>query len=605
MDGNNKIPLQTTATMARSLHSDYMRHNSPQETLKRVLNEPIFNGNCAKSIVQSNKSELYYQLTFPLENCGRMYVLPAPTLPCYSMALPLHFICKLFDLNPHRMPKTHVVPIKQTPWHFLAEQYDVLYVILLPSNISLFNRRDPVIQEGGIESIEWIFVYDNCDADVQLNNPLGCFNKHEDYDGDTNTQSIGKGIESRIEIHYNMSRQMLPLMRLRNIISQNLLSRLMLSLVLDHPEDYPSHEQIFCVNNPSDCHSNDGKRCPGSPFVADDLSAAQISSMYNKKWTRLKSRANCRRADQYDDTELRLLFTLELVRRVDTVLARLDTLVDKYALARARKLFFGNEEYVSIYIFYLSNNLEWLKKRSRDLRHYLINYGGDGLKNHLKKHGVTQERLMALAEDYLHETAQVWRESAYSHTSNCQSLMDNVSRTICALWGDSACTELLNTFNRYAHGNYPHLFMGRDAFSLPCIVNVLSRAKGTFDALLSMQCNLYRRFNEDAKAVPLELTRRHPLALGDREIVSRVSRDKIEHNLQYVDNFVEGSKKIPKYCKQANSKKWALQNIYYYNGHLWMDGEIVVSDMSRFFSLELFGDIDLISAILFSEIDNE
>lgn len=589
--------------ITRSLHSDYTRHNSPQETLKRVLTEPIFNGNCAKSIVQSNKSELYYQLTFPLENCGRMYVLPAPTLPCYSTALPLHFVCKLFDLNPHRMPKTHVVPIADTPWAFLAAQYDVLYAIYLPSTISLLNRRDPVIQEGGIENIELIFVYDNGDADVQLNNPLGCFNKHEDYDGDTNTQSIGKGVESRVEIHYNMSRQVLPLLRSRNIVSQNLLSRLMLALILDCPEDYTSHEQLFY------CAADAAPNCPDPPggrglsFVPAGQLAGQIAWRYDELWRQVHRQASTALRDNLRDDRRRLLFTLELVRRVDTVLARLDAFADNAAWQRTCRLFFGNVTYARIYLFYLSRHLEPLRRRALALRRYLTDNAPLIFAARAQSADDTViQNAIKQAQDYLYDTAQIWRESTYSYTSNCQSLMDNVVRTIYAVWGEAASTALLNAFNRDIHGNNTYLFMGRDTFSLECIVNVLSRAKGTFDALLSMQCHLYQRFRDDAVIASAEATRRYPLALGDRDIVSRVPQEKIEHNLNYVDNFVEGSKKIPKYCKQANSKKWALQNIYYYDGHLWMDGDIVVSEVSRFFSLELFGDIDMISAILASEI---
>jgi len=65
-----------------------------------------------------------------------------------------------------------------------------------------------VIQEGSIEVITTLFAYDNCDADIQFNNPYGCYNKHEDYDGDTNTHGIGKGVESQTEICYNMIYQL-------------------------------------------------------------------------------------------------------------------------------------------------------------------------------------------------------------------------------------------------------------------------------------------------------------------------------------------------------------------------------------------------------------
>ncbi|KAK2574768.1 hypothetical protein KPH14_013075, partial [Odynerus spinipes] len=93
-----------------------------------------------------------------------------------------------------------------------------------------------------------------------------------------------------------------------------------------------------------------------------------------------------------------------------------------------------------------------------------------------------------------------------------------------------------------------------------------------------------------------------PIAVASLDILSRVSCEKIQHNQSYVDNFVEGSKKIPKYCKLAIAMKWALQNLYYYDGNLLMDGEIAVEDVTSYFSMELFTDINLVLAVLVDEV---
>nr|WQF02821.1 MAG: hypothetical protein [Apis mellifra filamentous-like virus] len=575
----------------RSLHSDFTRHNSPQDALKRVLNSPIFNGNCTKSILQSNKSELYYQLTFPLENCGRMYVLPAPLLPCYSTALPLHFLCKLFDLNPYALPRRLMVPIGETIWAHLAEAYGITHVLMLPSNVSIFNRRDPVIQEGGIENIALIFVYGGRDADVQLNSPLGCYNKHEDYDGDTNTQSVGKGVESHVEINFNMMRQMMPLMRTRFVVPQNMLSRLMLQLVLRPGEGFEDYDEILCEK--------------GRDERAFAVIEHKFRYIFNLTVRGRKDAGKCLkprpllRDVDWSIKRVQAWIALEMVRRVRIVMERL--MSEESLKARASEVF-GESKYASVYEFYLRQQID---KIASKLTETMIRDVERDTRSAEDLCNTTDDDMVEIVDrcrDLLHNARQVWSRSVLSSTSNCQTLIDNVIRSVYTLWGDDAATDLLDHLCRKLHRDTEYLFMGADPYSLPCIVNVLSRAKGDFDALINMQTNVYARLSDDRKQRALEDTRDEPLPLGDRDIVETVSAQKIQHNIAYVDNFVDGSKKIPKYCKQANSKKWALQNVYYYDGNLWLNGEVIVENVGQYFSMELFGDVDMVAAILSDEV---
>lgn len=583
--GADATSTTTTTTTTTSMHSDYTRHNSPQDGLQRVLNLNIFNGNTAKNIVQSNKSELYYQQTYPLENCGRMYVLPAPALPCYSVMLPLHFVCKLFDLNPACLPPAFVSDVRKTRWRYLCKSFDVTHVIRMTDNISIFNRRDPVIQEGGVESIETIFVYDNKDADVQYNNTLNCKNKNEDYDGDTNTLSIGKGYESRVEIKYNMSTQMMLLLRNRHVFSQNFLSRFMLRLAFDDTASF---------NHLENCSSD-------STFGNID----------------------------------RLNLVLELIRRVDLVIDRLNFLGEDGGatteVLRRVSAVFGRERYARIYLYYLSMNLRHVRHKRflfvSSLENILCKnrrvYDGSSLLrlgvNDTSFNDSTSEdveNILSIGLEYLYATEKIWQSSRYSHSSNCYSIMDNVVRSIYVAYGESECTEFINSLVRDTHEEVPYYFMGNTPFSFACIINVLSQAKGNFDALLNMQMNLNKRFRSslsypstlmsstchvDSRSTGIDEERRC-IDVASVDILSRVSYDKIRHNQAYVDNFVEGSKKIPKYCKLAIAMKWALQNLYYYDGDLWMDGEIVVDNVTSYFSVELFTDINLVLAVLTDEM---
>lgn len=569
------------------IHSDFTRKYSPQEALSRVLASPLFNGNNTKTILQSSKSERYYQLTFPLENCGRMYVLAAPMLPCYSVLQPWSHICRLFQINPLAPPSRFVVPIERCPeWRFLASSYNVKYAILLPQNLSLMNRRDPVIQEGSIEVITTLFAYDNCDADIQFNNPYGCYNKHEDYDGDTNTHGIGKGIESQTEICYNMKRQMLPCLRSKSIVPQNMLSRLMMYfLALNKKADsFFTTEDILSEGSDAKKHV---QRIIGSQNATDAL--WMIHKQYKTLLSQQYSITNERFSSE-DLTRTKRIFGLELFRRVCVCLSHMHP--DLSDPSNRKKMdgittrVFRKATYGRIYQHYLAprwwNILLKVRNFSKD---FVLQTQSD-------------EKTYYATRNLLHEVNKLWAPVSTSSMTNCQTLIDDVFRSIYCLFGENECTSTLDHCSRVVHEDFPHFFLGAKPFDLEYIVNVFSRAKGDFDSLLKMHLTLYERFREEARERRAESTRSVPLSLGNRDLLQRVPASKLQQHIDYADKYVLGSKRIPKSCKQANSMKWALQNIQYCDGDLWMNGKKIIHDITRHFSLVLFADTNLVRLVL-------
>lgn len=587
------------------LHSDFTRKYSPQEALARVLASPLFNGNNTKTILQSSKSERYYQLTFPLENCGRMYVMAAPMLPCYSIIQPWAHVCRLFQINQLSPPSRYVVPIEQCPkWAYLAKTYNVKHAILLPNNISMMNRRDPVIQEGSIEIISVLFTYDTCDADIQFNNPYGCYNKHEDYDGDTNTQSIGKGVESHTEICYNMKRQCLPGLRVKSVIPQNMLSRIMLYF-MDEMNGFDDNDRITYDHLASVLQNDTAVRVlRRNRRIYDDLIRKQFA----------KNEESTNETIPY---AIERIFALELFRRTCVCIAHI-VIVDgnnnnrnesdkneinekkrngEIAFKRYRRMLnistriFKRTTYANIYLYYLSI-------RTKPVLRKIRRFAEKHLHSRVVENEMFNEKLYDETRDVLHHVHKLWAPVSLNIVTNCQTLIDDVIRTIYCVMGENECTDILDHCSLAVHRDFPNFFLGHSPFDLEYIINVLSRAKGDFDSLLKMHTSLYRRFREETNERHLERSRTKYLQLNHRDLLTRIEPDRLEKYIDYTDKYVLGSKKIPKSCKQANSMKWAMQNVQYYDGDLYMNDELILKDVMRYFSMEFFSDRNIVDLVL-------
>lgn len=588
------------------VHSDFTRKYSPQEALARVLVSPLFNGNNTKTILQSSKSERYYQLTFPLENCGRMYVLAAPTLPCYSIIQPWAHVCRLFHINQLSPPQRYVVPIESCPqWAYLAEAYNVKNAILLPSNLSMMNRRDPVIQEGSIEIITVVFTYDNCDADIQYNNPYGCYNKHEDYDGDTNTQSVGKGVESYTEICYNMKRQCLPCLRIKSVVPQNMLSRIMLYFTREMKHGFLENDDTR--NRLSSVLNNDKalRMFQRNHIVYNELIRRQFVES-DKYFDNDHSYAN------YEITPYAIerVFALELLRRAcicitylievdDDELGNRET--ERQRLLETATRIFKKREYAELYVYYLSKRSRPLLRK---LRYFVETLLVENNNNSDANDPEENSKIYHDTRDILHHIHSLWAPVSLNIVTNCQTLIDDVMRTIYCVMGENECTNVLDYCSLTVHRDFPNFFLNYSPFDTEYIVNVLSRAKGDFDSLLQMHTSLYRRFREETNERAMERTRSKFLQLSHRDLLTRIEPNRLEKYIDYTDKYVLGSKKIPKSCKQANSMKWAMQNVQYYDGHLWMNDEVILHDAMRYFSMEFFADLNAVDLVLNDLVSN-
>jgi hypothetical protein len=500
------------------VHSDLYRRQIPRESLSRMLDMPIFNGTNVKNVVQSGKSLLYYLLTYLLANCMRMYVLPGPRLPCFSAILPLHALCTIFDLNIDALPEQCLVPIEKTRYAYLADSLNVKYMFVFPVNVSFFDRRDPVIHDGGIDTCDKLFLTDDEFSDFRVNCTLNCKNRNEDYDGDTNNPGFCKGIESHTEIKYNMRTHLMPLLRNRHIFSQNILYRLFVILAVDEPTT-------------------------ASATVRRDPSKS---------------------IDQ------------DLHENVSRVIHSIDVVENESARQRAIR-FFGPDHYL-FYHMYIRENLKAVRP-----------YMSSALTNNGSAPTTDEDLTKAI-----HKLDAVWKPSKRTSTANCFSIVDNMIRSMCLVLGDAATTEFVDSLLRRVHDTLPYVFTGEEPMCFTTIVNVLSTAKGNFDDILLLQRNF-----EAKQAVPNDLE--VPLSLVD--LLMPITDQKLQQNKQYLDNFVYGSKKVPKNSKLAISTKWTLQNVIYYEGDLYIDGRVVLPDFLSVFSYELFLDIDVVCAIFDSVIE--
>lgn len=522
------------------VHSDLFRRQIPRESLTRLLDMPIFHGTNVKNVVQSGKSLLYYLMTYLLANCMRMYVLPGPRIPCFSAILPLHALCTIFDFNIDALPRRCLLPIRKTRYAYLATSLNVKYMFVFPPNVSFLDRRDPVIHDGGIDTCDKLFLVDDDRSDFRINCTLNCKNRNEDYDGDTNNPGFCKGIESHTEIKYNMRTNLMPLLRNRHVVSQNILYRLFVILFAEPPYDNTFH---LIVRDPSKSVEQD------------------------------------------------------LYENVVKVLHGIDIIRNQHARKRAIR-FFGPDNYL-LYEIFARRNLEQTYAHINELETVLR-----GLERGEKTELSSRSRVVGVAvsvdgggnddernELYvntLHKLDRVWRPSELSKTGNCFSIIDNMVRSMALMQSDSATTIFLNELMRKVHDEYPDVFTGEQPLCFANIVNVLSLAKGNFDDILILQ----RTF--EAK---LEQSNDFAVSRCMMDLLTHVSEPKLKQNKQYLDNFVYGSKKVPKNSKLAISTKWTLQNVIYYEGSLYIDEREVLEDCLKVFSYELFMDVDLICTI--------
>lgn len=496
---------------AAEQHSDHSKRQIPRDSLNRFLDMNVFNGTNVKNIVQSGKSMLYYQMTFLLPNCMRLYVLPGPRLGCFSAVLPLQSLCTMFAMNPSRPPPGVLVDVRSTRYAYLADSLRVKYAFFFPMNVSFLDRRDPVIHDGSVDTCDKLFLTDDEYSDFRVNCTLNCRNRNEDYDGDTNNPGFCKGIESATEIKYNMRTQLMSFLRNRHNFSQNVLHRAFVLLAFD---DAYGEWCSRCVRRDRSCPVDEELAC----------------------------------------------FVSELV-------PCLDVRTNPAARRRAIELF--GPRFAPVYILYVTKNLALLDE------------------------SLALAPADETASDRLFRYSSLWQPSRDTPFSNCHNLLDNVLRTVSIVYGSAMGTEMADTLLRTVHDRVPLVFGGREPYCLANVVNVLSLAKGTFDDIVSLQVSLEHRVALEGAVTGDDV----PLAL--RDLLRPIDPDRLEHNKRYLDNFIYGSKRIPKNSKLAMSTKWTMQNVLYHEGQLITDdGVVIVEDLFPYMSYDWFMDVDVACAVL-------
>lgn len=530
-NNNNSVEKNTTG-----IHSDYYRRQIPLHSMLRVLDQPIFHNTNLKNVLQSSKSARYYYVTYPLANCGRMYVLPGPMLPCFSAVLPLHALCTIFGLNVAALPRRCIVPIERTPYAYLADSLRVRYMYTFSPGISFLDRRDPVIHDGSIDTCDKLFLTDDHNSDFRINCTLNCRNRNEDYDGDTNNPSFCKGIESRTEITYNMRTHLMPLLRNRHIFSQNILFRVFVLLTVD-----PPYENAYAL--------------------LPSRNATVIANMVDDR-DNVAARRNSIEQDVYES--------------VKVLLGWLD--VDRNGAAKRRAIaLFGRDVYL-IYRMYLRRSLTRAYERIAAFDELIRHTAGSSSTEELAEHYI----------DVLMHLQDVWSASDRSPTANCFSILDNVLRSFVLVTDDPTATLFVDTLLRRVHELLPRIFTGQEPLCFVTLVNVMSTAKGNFDDVILLQRNFEKR---------LSLANPHNVSRSLMDLLAPIHDDVLHANKLYLDNFVDGSKKVPNNSKLAISTKWTLQNVIYHEGDLYIEGRVVLPDCFRALPYDLFFDVDVVCAI--------
>lgn len=252
--------------------------------------------------------------------------------------------------------------------------------------------------------------------------------------------------------------------------------------------------------------------------------------------------------------------------------------------ARRRAVSYFGESYYHFYYMYVRENLYAAERQIEEARRRL---------EEMRAAGESESVVTEYYVNALHKLDGVWKPSAHFTMANCFSVMDNAIRSMALVLGDQHTTRFVDELLRDVHERVPHVFIGEQPMCYTNIVNVLSTAKGNFDDILFLQRNFESRIQQRNDVA---------VSLGLMNMLQSITEQKLHQNMQYLDNFVYGSKKVPKNSKLAVSNKWTLQNVIYYEGDLYIDGRVVLEDLFRIFTCDCFADVMVIRAVLESVI---
>lgn len=176
-------------------------------------------GGTIKSVLQSSKSFIHILTTHPLKNTFRAYIQIRPYLSFGDIGLPRHRAIRIFALNfardandemlrrPDRCEACVVNKNKSSRRciecpYWPDESFE--YCFENTQNFALFLKRDPCIHNGSVVSIRRVYITDPSNDNVKHRESIyvssfALKNLNADFDGDTVTVMIVRGLESVIE----------------------------------------------------------------------------------------------------------------------------------------------------------------------------------------------------------------------------------------------------------------------------------------------------------------------------------------------------------------------------------------------------------------------
>lgn len=203
------VPMMLSASRGKSLIDSYTEKGG---TLKHIL--------------QSNKSYLHYLNTFPLKNTFRGYIQLAQYMRGTAIGLPRHHATALFGFDEFRdrLVITYK-PKKSDCSYWPGDEFDCC--VNVPLNFGIILKRDPCIHNGSVVNISTIYVCreSECNDSIHVS-PYILENLNADFDGDTVTCMICRGIESSIELRECMSGTFLFGGKLRFTCTQSMTFRI-------------------------------------------------------------------------------------------------------------------------------------------------------------------------------------------------------------------------------------------------------------------------------------------------------------------------------------------------------------------------------------------
>lgn len=174
-------------------------------------------GGTIKSVLQSSKSFVHVLTTHPLKNTFRAYIQIRPYLSFDEIGIPRHRAIRVFSLNvarddaelvrrPERCDscRRNRVERRCRRCPFWPDDSFAFY-FETTQNFGLFLKRDPCIHNGSVVSVKRVYVTDSSSEHASHREAIyvssfSLKNLNADFDGDTVTVMIARGIESTTEL---------------------------------------------------------------------------------------------------------------------------------------------------------------------------------------------------------------------------------------------------------------------------------------------------------------------------------------------------------------------------------------------------------------------